>query len=804
MPLRMAMCLVVLLLGVGSLLQAADAISAEELVPEETIAALIIPDLASARASAVKTRLGEMYSQPEMQQFIQPIQAELEKQYAGIRAKNPLVPAGADIDNALLSGEVAIAVCAFSNNPRKEASVVVTFRPKDAKAFERLLPEQLRPVVLAGQPLPLPNRKMRAQWVKDRLVLVSDAADFPEVLARLEKKAEKSLATVLAYSAAKAKFSNPAGWVYFSPVRLSNLLTHLMEAKEPRNLDKMKGLLSSLGVDKVSAVVAGLGFSNGIPVLESSVILDGPPTGIAALFVPPANTIVKPDGFKFAALDAPFIATGYFNAAGILPLVRRTLEVEPRALAEFDQGLLEVQNVMGFDLQKDFVENIGSECIAVQTSVDTGLPLSFLPGVTYVFAAKNPAKLEEVLSKLAPAFEKVPELIKMQYRVKKLAYKEKNLHYLASILTPFPMVFCVHGDYLLVGTTVNAVKRTIDQLENKDNILSNKSFQESITRVSGKPFDPNNLPAGLAYSRDEGNGLGALVLCGLYYTVAGGTTVGLAELPNPAATDEEEFQAGFEEGFNGLPPPFHRASMKTLYALGMAVDLGLWPDESFFRKYRMPSAGFTVVDANGLFSRTELPVPAPNTGSSGTIMIVTTAAVAVIAAVAVPSLLRSRMAANQTAAAAGCKAYAEAQEIYRRTDYDEDGVLEYAQSLGGDNSLLELKKGAGDLALVDRTFAMAEGNPSQSPVPKAGYCFKVLKAQGANATGGKRSYVVNGNMVLGYALVAYPAAYDGTGRDTFVISNNGTIFQKDMGEETHAIVEAMTEFDPDDTWAPAE
>ncbi|MCY3024673.1 MAG: von Willebrand factor type A domain-containing protein, partial [Planctomycetota bacterium] len=161
-------------------------------------------------------------------------------------------------------------------------------------------------------------------------------------------------------------------------------------------------------------------------------------------------------------------------------------------------------------------------------------------------------------------------------------------------------------------------------------------------------------------------------------------------------------------------------------------------------------------------------------------------------------LLRSRMAANNTAAAASCKAFAEAEEIYHRTDYNADGVLEYAQSLKGKNSLLEKTPGAGDMALVDRSFAAAEGPPSARPTPKAGYCFKVLTGQGPHAPGGARSYLDSaGHMTLGYALVAYPAKYDGTGRDCYIINNNGTTYQADLGPKTHAIVERMTAFDPD-------
>src|SRR6201990_2218485 len=92
-------------------------------------------------------------------------------------------------------------------------------------------------------------------------------------------------------------------------------------------------------------------------------------------------------------------------------------------------------------------------------------------------------------------------------------------------------------------------------------------------------------------------------------------------------------------------------------------------------------------------------------------LMIVVAIIAIIAAIAIPSLLRSRMASHQTAALASCRAYAEAQEVFHRTDYDKDGYLEYATALTGANSLLEVNAGTGDLALIDKSFAAAEGNP---------------------------------------------------------------------------------------------
>jgi len=180
-------------------------------------------------------------------------------------------------------------------------------------------------------------------------------------------------------------------------------------------------------------------------------------------------------------------------------------------------------------------------------------------------------------------------------------------------------------------------------------------------------------------------------------------------------------------------------------------------------------------------------------------LMIVVAIIAIIAAIAIPNLLRSRMAANETAAVAACKAFCTAEDIYRRTDYNKDGVLEYAQHLTGVNSLYETAAGAGDVALIDRSFATAEGAPL-AVTPKSGYVFNVLTSQGASASGGVRNYITASRMTLGYGLGATANQYDGSGRNTFVVSNAGTIYQADQGT---AGTPPPT-FNPTATWVVAE
>jgi hypothetical protein len=92
------------------------------------------------------------------------------------------------------------------------------------------------------------------------------------------------------------------------------------------------------------------------------------------------------------------------------------------------------------------------------------------------------------------------------------------------------------------------------------------------------------------------------------------------------------------------------------------------------------------------------------------------------------------------------------------------------------------------------------GLHEDSPEPFHGYYFKILKAQGEHADGGAFDYVADGKMVLGFALVAYPAKYGASGIMTFIVNQEGVIYEKDLGEDTPAAAAAMTAYDPDDTW----
>ena len=98
--------------------------------------------------------------------------------------------------------------------------------------------------------------------------------------------------------------------------------------------------------------------------------------------------------------------------------------------------------------------------------------------------------------------------------------------------------------------------------------------------------------------------------------------------------------------------------------------------------------------------------------------------------------------------------------------------------------------------------ARSEGyNPTAGkPTPYHGYYYKMLTGQGPKAPGGAYEYVVRGQMIGGFAMVAYPAQYGSSGIMTFIVNHDGVVYEKDLGPNTPALAHAMTKFNPDETW----
>jgi hypothetical protein len=170
-------------------------------------------------------------------------------------------------------------------------------------------------------------------------------------------------------------------------------------------------------------------------------------------------------------------------------------------------------------------------------------------------------------------------------------------------------------------------------------------------------------------------------------------------------------------------------------------------------------------------------------------------------------ILRRRIGANELDAITICRGYVDAQEEYALTIHDNSGVNQYAQrilSTAGkqDGLAWQTRDGTWEGPVGEAVAkALAQGySNTEHRDPFHGYYFKVLKGQGPSARLGKLNYVIEGAMIGGFALVAWPAEYRVTGVQTFIVSYDGVVYQKDLGPDTAKIAEAMELYDPDKTW----
>jgi hypothetical protein len=170
-------------------------------------------------------------------------------------------------------------------------------------------------------------------------------------------------------------------------------------------------------------------------------------------------------------------------------------------------------------------------------------------------------------------------------------------------------------------------------------------------------------------------------------------------------------------------------------------------------------------------------------------------------------ILRRRVGRNELSAIQVSLAYVQAQNEYASLDPAGLGRGVYAQRIvsrpGKKDGLYwpsaegEEPSPFGDLAAK----AAAEGyKAGATPIPYHGYYYRILTRQGEAAPGGAYDYVVKGNMIGGFALVAYPAEYGNSGIMTFLVNQDGTVFQKDLGTNTARLARKIDAFSPDSTW----
>ena len=169
-------------------------------------------------------------------------------------------------------------------------------------------------------------------------------------------------------------------------------------------------------------------------------------------------------------------------------------------------------------------------------------------------------------------------------------------------------------------------------------------------------------------------------------------------------------------------------------------------------------------------------------------------------------ILLRRIGANELDAITVCRGFVNAQEQYALDEHANSGVHQYAQRIistpGKRDGLYWENEDDTSGGPISKAIARAieEGYSARKSSPFHGYYFKILKGQGSAPRLGQLDFVIEGAMIGGFALVATPAQHRVTGVNTFMVSYEGIVYQKDLGGDSLKIVQNMDRYNPDKTW----
>lgn len=177
-------------------------------------------------------------------------------------------------------------------------------------------------------------------------------------------------------------------------------------------------------------------------------------------------------------------------------------------------------------------------------------------------------------------------------------------------------------------------------------------------------------------------------------------------------------------------------------------------------------------------------------------------------------ILNRRIGGNELWAIDACRSYVDAQRIYAAKDHNGDRISEYAQQIisdrGAHNGLFWVRGPGEPHSPLDAVIARAitEGyqrNQTGRKPPVHGYFYRVITAQGSNVAGGRKSYLSShGQLTGGFALLAYPATWGNSGIMSFLVNQDGVVYQKDLGAQTTQLAEQTVEYNPDSSWSVVE
>lgn len=639
---------------------------AAELLPAGSRIALVVPDLSALIHSATRSHLAQVFGTPEMQVFLKPVVRQLGNAWDDVRKRRPDMPALEALQAGLGTAQVVAASYRREDDGLGEYGLLVSVKPKDPQLFARLFPSLLG----LG---PLPDRKAldlepyggAVTWSDGQLTYCRPAKDLGPMVSRLadpKVRAAGSLARSETFRCLSARLPQAQALVSIDIKSLfEDLLVGLEGVRRTAALDRM----AQVGFDDLQGLAFGVGAKSGSPVLEGFLLrADG--TRRHPLLDPVFGTSVSSRALRHADRGAPYASAMHLDWKGLLSLARIFLAGFHPDLPKAMAGKMnEFREAFGFDLEADLLANLDSEVMVYQTEVDTSTPPFLTPGMVITLGLKDRDKVAACIEKIFRKIERDGGAGEEseEGRVRRYEHQGHSLHYVA-LPAYGRLVTGILEDRVVIATTLSAARRAVEQPAAKASLLEDEDFRATVARVSGRPFDPDALPAIVIYERDRGTGSTEFLITAIGIWMGTAMLCACGEYPSDpkqlTQTGEQQDLAG--SAFDWFLDTSNGRVLKEVYR---SIDLGLWPDRAFFEKYRRSKGAAVERRADGVYMCWELPLPLPSAGTGPGVMTVA-GALGVGLVAALPTFAKARRQFDGLRNVANFRAIGRALEAYAK------------------------------------------------------------------------------------------------------------------------------------------
>ncbi len=740
-----------------------DRASIERILPEGTIAYLSVDDPAGAHADIMKTALGRILTEEEVLTFLGKPLGQLAKVMAQVEK---IYGASLDDIRRAFAGQLAVALVKLGPGAGREPdyAVLAAARLTDADAAGRVFdwavgtvtsampPDALRNIGTAGWRgvvLPLDRDAELSVALGEGLVAVTIANPGDETLHGLMAAASRTPARSLALSAEYEHVVSRLGaeriWTFFlSGDRLREALLAIGRKEDPEGTKTAERVIDKLGLRSVHGIGASWAAEPPGIVQRTYVHAPAPRKGLLAL----ASEEPLGDGtLRLAHGELLSFTAASFKFASAMELVRG-IALALDESEKLTDALAQAREALGMDIETDLLRHLGDEVafIIVPPEVGGMNPLlGGVGGISVVVELRNADAFSGTLEKLLAMADAAMQSAQAG-SMGELAYLGTRLRYARFLGGTISPTVAVAGDRLIVAGSLSTAKELVRLCLKGDAepLVQSDEFKALLVHVGGR------VGPSLIYSDTKQGVTTAVSLAGLRAGIVG--PIMARGRPTPAA---------------GGPLELGRFTDW--------VDLALLPSPRSLTRHLFPQIGTSIVDDDGFLAMNYGPM-----GGLGMPSLTGTSGAAVIAAIAIPNLLASKMVSNEAAAIAGMRAYLGAQNTFHRTDFYGKGALVYANPKDGRGFPDLYEVGGEKIKLIDEMFAKA----TVDGTPKAGYYFADLEYD---------------DYAIDCGLCAAPAAYNSTGRNIFIIDVMGTIYQMDAtgtypGIETGDRVKPLTKY----------